>query len=215
MTTYFVMDIESIPLVTDEIRQEVADSIRVPGSYSKPETIQNWEATVKPGLVEAELARGGLDATRGRLLAFTYSVDDDDPYCVMEDDERELLQRAMHIISDMPAGTIYVGFNHAAFDLPFMRRRAWANGLPVPRRPYKVKPWDDCILDLMLLWAPEREGRISLDKLCRVLGVPSPKAGGFTGADVWPAYQDGAIGRIKEYAIADVVATRECWRIMR
>lgn len=213
--TVMTLDCETIPLVSDEIRAEVADSIRVPGSYSKPETIDNWIKTVKPGLVDAELARGGLDATRGRLLSFTYAIDDDDPVCIMHDDERTLLQAAMGEISDMPAGTVYVGFNHSGFDLPFMRRRAWANGLPVPRRPYKVKPWDDCVLDLMLLWAPERDGRISLDKLCRVLGVHSPKAGGFTGADVWPAYQDGAIGRIKEYAIADVVATRECWRIMR
>lgn len=213
--TVMTLDCETIPLITDEIRQEVADSIRVPGSYSKPETIANWEAQVKPGLVEAELARGGLDATRGRLLAFTCAVDDEDPQCLIGGDERTLLETAMARISDMPAGTIYVGFNHANFDLPFIRRRAWANGLAVPRRPYKLKPWDDGILDLMLLWSPEREGRISLDKLCRVLGVPSPKAGGFTGADVWPAYQRGELDKIQQYALADVVATRECFRRMR
>ena len=214
MTT-MVLDCETIPLITDEIRKEVADSIRVPGSYSKPDTIANWESSVKPGLVEAELARGGLDATRGRLLSFSYAIDDDDPVCIMHDDERTLLQAAMGEISDCPAGTVYVGFNHTGFDLPFIRRRAWANGLVVPRRPYKVKPWDDCLLDLMLLWAPDRDGRISLDKLCRVLGVPSPKASGFSGADVWPAYQRGELDTIQRYALADVVATRECYRRMR
>ncbi len=214
MTT-MVLDCETIPLITDEIRQEVADSIRVPGSYSKPDTIANWEAQIKPGLIEAELARGGLDATRGRLLSFSYSIDDDDPVCIMDEYEKTLLQAAMGVISDCPAGTVYVGFNHTVFDLPFIRRRAWANGLVVPRRPYKVKPWDDCLLDLMLLWAPDRDGRISLDKLCRVLGVPSPKANGFSGADVWPAYQRGDLDTIKRYALADVVATRECYRRMR
>ena len=110
---------------------------------------------------------------------------------------------------------MYVGFNHTGVDLPFIRRRAWANGLVVPRRPSKVKPWDDCTLDLMLVWAQDGDGRISLDKLCRVLGVPSPKAGGFSGDDVWPAYQRGDLDTIKRYALADVVATRECYRRMR
>ena len=101
--TYLFMDCETIPLITDEIRQDVADSIRVPGSYSKPDTIANWEAQVKPGLVEAELARGGLDATRGRLLSFSYALDDDDPVCIMDEYEKTLLQAAMGVISDCPA----------------------------------------------------------------------------------------------------------------
>lgn len=66
--TILTLDCETIPLVSDEIRAEVSDSIKVPGSYSKPETIANWEAQVKPGLVDAELARGGIGLMLFRIF---------------------------------------------------------------------------------------------------------------------------------------------------
>ena len=96
-----------------------------------------------------------------------------------------------------------------------LRQRCWANGLMVPWRPFKVKKWSDSINDTMLIWSDDYQKRISLDRLCRVLGVPSPKAGGFSGADVWPAYQRGELERITQYAIGDVIATRECWKRMK
>ena len=165
------------------------------------------------GLVEAELARGGLDATRGRVLCFTYAINDDAPVCITGD-ELSILAGALEVMIYNPTN-LYVGHNIAGFDLPFLRQRCWVNGLAVPNKPFKCKVWDDCIADTMLAWSPERDRRISLDRLCRVLGVPSPKANGFSGADVWPAYQRGEIERIREYAIGDVEATRECWKRMK
>jgi 3'-5' exonuclease len=206
-----VMDSETIPIVTDEIRAEVAAGIQPPGNMSKPETLLAWEQTKKPELVEVELARGGLDATRGRLLTFSYAFNDDDPVCLYDMDEAKLLRTALEIIG---GADLWIGHNIAAFDLVFIRQRCWVNGLSVPARPFKLKGWDGAIADTMLMWSPERDKRISLDKLCRVLGVVSPKASGFTGADVWPAYQAGRIDDIVTYALADVVATRECWRRM-
>jgi 3'-5' exonuclease len=205
-------DAETLPIVTDEIRAEVAVGIQPPGNMSKPETIAIWEQTRKPELVEQELARGGLDATRGRLLTFSYAFGDAEPVCLFDLDEAKLLHTVLEIIT----GTdLWVGHNVAAFDLPFIRQRCWANGLSVPARPFKLKGWDGAIFDTMLAWSPDRDKRISLDRLCRVLGVVSPKASGFTGADVWPAYVAGRLDDIVTYALADVVATRECWKRMQ
>jgi 3'-5' exonuclease len=207
-----VFDVETIPIVTDEIRAEVAASIQPPGNMSKPETLLAWEQTKKPELVEAELARGGLDATRGRLLTFSYAFNDDEPVCLYDMDEAKLLRTALEIIG---GADLWIGHNVAAFDLVFIRQRCWVNGLSVPARPFKLKGWDGAIFDTLLAWSAERDRRISLDRLCRVLGVVSPKASGFTGADVWPAYQAGRIDDIVTYALADVVATRDCWRRMQ
>jgi 3'-5' exonuclease len=207
-----VFDAETIPIVTDEIRAEVAAGIQPPGNMSKESTLQLWEQTRKPELVEVELARGGLDATRGRLLTFSYAFNDDEPVCLYDMDEAKLLRTALEIIG---GADLWIGHNVAAFDLVFIRQRCWVNGLSVPARPFKLKGWDGAIADTMLMWSPDRDKRISLDKLCRVLGVASPKASGFTGADVWPAYQAGRIDDIVTYALADVVATRECWRRMQ
>jgi 3'-5' exonuclease len=207
-----VFDSETIPIVTDEIRAEVAAGIQPPGSMSKPETIALWEQTRKPELVEQELARGGLDATRGRLLTFSYAFGDADPVCLFDLDETKLLRTTLEIIG----GTdLWIGHNIVAYDLPFIRQRCWANGLSVPPRPFKMKAWDGAIFDTLLAWSPDRDKRISLDRLCRVLGVASPKASGFTGADVWGAYQAGRIDDIVTYALADVTATRECWKRMQ
>ena len=207
-----VLDIETIPIVTDEIRAEVAASIQPPGNISKAETLAAWEATRKPELIEAALASGGLDATRGKVLMFSYAIDDEQPVCLYDPEERTLLEQALKI---MASGSLYIGHNLANYDLPFIRQRCWANGLSVPRRPFKLKPWDDAIFDTLLAWSSERDRRISLDKLCRVFGITSPKANGMTGADVWPAYQAGRIDDIAAYALADVTATRECWRRMQ
>lgn len=207
-----VLDIETIPIVTDAIRAEVAASVVMPANISRPETVQAWEATRRPELIDAELARGGLFAERGRVLTFSYAINDDDPVCIYDQDERKLLETALGVIAQ---SEVVIGHNIVAYDLQFIRQRCWANGLPVPRKPFRSKAWDECIFDTLLAWSPDRDRRISLDKLCRVLGVKSPKASGFTGADVWPAYQAGKIDQIVEYALDDVVATRECWRKMQ
>ena len=208
---HIFLDAETIPLVSDEIRLEVAASVSAPENYGE-EAAAKWMATKGAAKIETELARGGLDATRGKVLCFTYAIDSDPPVCITGD-ELSILAGALEVMIYNPTN-LYVGHNIAGFDLPFLRQRCWVNGLAVPNKPFKCKVWDDCIADTMLAWSPERDRRISLDRLCRVLGVPSPKANGFSGADVWPAYQRGEMETIRNYALADVVATRACYRRM-
>ena len=71
-----------------------------------------------------------------------------------------------------------------------------------------AKPWSDSINDTMLMWNPERERRISLDRLCKVLGVPTSK-GEMDGSKVWDAYQAGEYEKIATYCATDVEATRK------
>ena len=210
--TNLVFDVETIPIVTDEIRAEVAAGIVMPGNISRPDTVQAWESTRKPELIEAELARGGLFAERGRVLTFSYAINDAEPVCLYDQEERTLLEQALAIIA---TADVVIGHNIVSYDLQFLRQRCWANSLPVPRKPFRAKAWDECIFDTLLAWSPDRDRRISLDRLCRVLGVQSPKASGFTGADVWPAYQAGRIDDIVRYALDDVIATRECGKKMQ
>lgn len=198
----------------------IAASILPPKNYKKQETIDKWNLEEKPALVDAAVAeivekqnRGGLSAETGILLSFTYAIGADAPTCVTGD-EKSILVAALEVLAYNPMN-VYVTFNGVGFDLPFIRQRCWVHGLKVPNKPFRSKPWDDNIQDLMLLWSADRDRRISLDRLCKVLGVVSPKASGFSGADVWPAYQRGEIERIREYALQDVIATRACWQRMQ
>ena len=72
-----------------------------------------------------------------------------------------------------------------------------------------AKPWDKCLLDTMTLWHPLN--KIKFDRLCKILGVPSPKTD-MDGSKVYEAWKAGQIERIAEYCRGDVEAVRECER---
>jgi len=56
-------------------------------------------------------------------------------------------------------------------------------------------------------------GKVSLDRLCRCLGIASPKSSGDGGAvfDLWRSDAHEELGR---YCAGDVQATRSAWAIM-
>lgn len=65
----------------------------------------------------------------------------------------------------------------------------------------------------MLAWAGYGN-RVSLDTLCKALGVDSPK-GDMDGGKVFDAWLLGEHGRIAAYNLADAKATAECWHILQ
>jgi hypothetical protein len=82
-------------------------------------------------------------------------------------------------------------------------------------RAAQAKPWEgDKVFDTMVQWTGSASVRISLDKLCKALSIPTPKDGGITGATVWDAVQEGRIAEVAAYCAGDVLATREAWRRM-
>lgn len=64
-----------------------------------------------------------------------------------------------------------IGFNIFNFDLPFLVKRSWANGIRPPESIRKIY-WHDSFLDLMQVFAMgnrDSSGRISLSRLSRFL----------------------------------------------
>ena len=72
---------------------------------------------------------------------------------------------------------MFVGHNITGFDLPFLKKRSIILGICPPSViPFAAKPWDKSVFDTMIQWDGDRDKRISLpDKLCKVLGIESPK----------------------------------------
>lgn len=56
--------------------------------------------------------------------------------------------------------------------------------------------------------------KISLDRLARVLGLPSSKEGGVTGARVFELYEGGEHRAIRDYCLRDVALARAIYRRM-
>lgn len=127
-------------------------------------------------------------------------------------DERAILEAFtvdMNRFSDRGRGTL-CAHNGKEFDFPFMGRRYLINGLPIPQalQIQGKKPWEIPHIDTMDLW---KFGDIktfsSLDLLCAVLNIPTPKDD-LKGADVGRVFwQEGDVERIRVYCEKDVKAT--------
>jgi 3'-5' exonuclease len=208
------IDIETCPVESDEVRADIAAGIRPPGNMSKPDTIAAWERDVKPGLVEEAFARGGLSAATGRIVCFGI-VHGEHEQVFCSDAEGDVLHLAFEYLSTLGDQITYIGHNLVGFDLPFIRQRAIVNRRRAPfslRRAWSARPWDDHLGDTMLAWDADKTRRISLDRLCRLLGIASPKEDGMDGSKVWPMWQEGRHQEIADYCLHDCRAALECYR---
>ena len=218
------IDIETLPTSDQDVIADLTRDISPPGNMSKADTIAAWEIEKKPALVEAAMRKTALDGTYGRILAIGMAFNDEPPAVIIDENEPFVLRGTFQKIEDYGTvnhrghptshSQVFCGHNVSGFDLRFLWQRAVINGIPMPkalREAVKAKPWAESIADTMVMWSPDRERRISLDKLCRALGVASPKAGGFDGSQVYDAYLAGELDKIAAYCGDDIVAVRSCY----
>ena len=208
------VDIETTPIDDPLVRAEIAAGITPPGNMTKPETIAAWEETRKPGLVEEAFARGGLSAVTGRICCIgAVHAKGEQTWC--GEDEAELLHLFFEYVSGLGEPITFVGHAISSFDLPFIRQRAIVHRRKAPlslRKAWSAKPWDsEHVGDTMTLWSADRDKRISLDRLCRLLGIPSPKANGMDGSQVYTLWQQGKLQEIADYCVLDCRAALECY----
>ena len=101
------------------------------------------------------------------------------------------------------------GHNIREFDIPFLCRRMICNrvGLPNLLQISGQRPWQiSHLIDTMELWKfGDYKHYTSLDLLCNILAVQSPKQG-LDGSKVNTAFWDGNISEIAEYCQQDVLA---------
>lgn len=101
--------------------------------------------------------------------------------------------------------------NGLEFDYPYIARRSLINGLKIPRilDVAGAKPWEikDRLLDTLQMWKfGDYKNYTSLDLLCAVFNIPTPKddIDGSQVAQVY--YQDGDLDRIINYCEKDTLA---------
>lgn len=222
MFIYF--DIETIGTEDPAVIADIAAGILPPKTMSKPETIAKWEAEEKPGLVEEAVKKTAFDGGVGRIVCIGWAVDDREAQCVYEGPEPQLLADFFVAIKSAVAihyhggktehAPVFVGHNISGFDLRFLWQRSVVLGIKPPSSiPFHAKPWDKTLNDTMVMWNPEREKKVGLDRLCKLLGVESPK-GELDGSKVGSFFKAGRIAEIADYCKRDVVAIRECHRRM-
>ncbi len=230
--TQITIDIETIPSQQAGARDLIRASIKPPGTLKKPESIAAWWAGESDTAVEDSYRKQSLDGgLHGEIIsiAIVANAQDDDAgwvHCRAQGEtEADLLTRFAGAVVerlDTAAAGLVDGFNfaqdpyfishNAAFDLPYIWHRCIINGVRLPfkfPRPSAREGKDfGCT---MLTWAGYG-GRVSLDALCRALGLPSPKDGGIDGAGVFDAWVAGEHERIAAYNLRDTLAARDVWQ---
>ena len=226
MFKHLFIDIETIPGQRADLRDLIASTVTHPGNISKAETIAKWNEEQRPAAVEEAISRTSLDGAFGQVCVISAAIDDAEPVILMESfwDDPAAEKLLLESLRDWMDGAIepnevmgisVVGHNVSAFDLRFLIQRSIINGVrphPVLARAAQAKPWEtEKVFDTMVQWAGVGN-RISMDKLCMVLGIPGK--GEITGADVWPLVKAGRIAEVATYCADDVRRTRAIFRRM-
>jgi predicted PolB exonuclease-like 3'-5' exonuclease len=106
-----------------------------------------------------------------------------------------------------------VTFNGSGFDLPVLRYRAMIHGIFAPgmhNRAYFHRYTDDCVDLCDVLSSFSYGGKVKLDELSRIMGLPG-KPGGIDGSQVEAYYNAGRIQEIADYCKSDVINTYRLW----
>lgn len=216
------LDIETRPCDDPDLIAELVADIRPPGSMKRADTIAEWERTERPQREQEVIARTSLDGAYGRVCIIGWAINNQEPQAIVSADEASLLHAffgEIQLATASPSvGLVrWVGHNLYGFDLPFLRKRAMLLGITPPfhlRNAMMARQWDASIADTMLMWDSRQEARISLDRLCRLFHLPSPKAGGIDGSKVAELFAAGEYELLGEYCRADVESTRRVYRAL-
>lgn len=222
------IDIETIPAQRPDVMEDIKASVKAPGQYKKPESIAEWMKTEGGAAAEEAYRKTGLDGAYGQICVIGMALDDGEPIAIYEvdwqsrDAEKNVLMAMNCQLTDWIDSkglftTCVIGHNVSAFDLRFLTQRSIVNGIQphiTLGRAAQAKPWEsEKVFDTMAQWTGSSSVRVSLDKLCKALSIPTPK-GGITGPTVWDAVKEGRISEVADYCAKDVVATREVYRRM-
>ena len=161
--------------------------------------------------------KAALQAEFGRIVCISFgriTYKDGEPTftvaAISGENEEELLSKAQKSISKIfSTGGTLVGHNIKRFDIPYLCKRMLINGLAIPDELHfhTKKPWEIPIQDTMDVWSfgAWQEGFSSLDLICGVLDLPSPK-GAMRGEEVPAAFWQGRLQEIAQYNMEDVIA---------
>ncbi|PHV12075.1 ribonuclease H [Chitinimonas sp. BJB300] len=211
-------DIETLPTRDPEVIAQIEASITAPGNYTKAESIAQWEIEKKPALVEEAIRKTSFDPWFGQILCIGVAFDDEAPFTLSDHGEYGVLCKFLALLDRRYKSLLgntnppkVIGHNVTGFDLRYVWVRCIINGLRPPEWwPVDAKPWDNQRVFDTMTHAAGVGGRVSLDKLCKALGIPTPK-GELDGSKVYDYYKAGRINEILTYCAGDVEAMRKVY----
>lgn len=167
---------------------------------------------------QEKLDKAALSAETGRVITIGYlpvGACDDEAY--LDDagfDEQKLLKRFWTGYAKVVRNRGHiVGWNSNGFDIPYIIKRSWIIGVPVPPSVFRGRWISDTFLDLMLIWSVHEFRKFAkLDACARILGIGNKTDQECTGAEFAEWYRDPQRHeQAKEYGLLDLVLTRKIY----
>ena len=231
------LDLETCPSQAPGALDEIMATIRPPASYKKPETISAWWDTEAAGAADREWRKQSLDGgTQGEIISIALTSDSTCPTnpewvrCRKPgESEADLIREAFAVVEGWQAEVcreltpsarpwlpaVFPVAHHAAFDMGFLWRRSRVLRIPVPAwlpSPSSMKLGKDCHCT-MHAWAGYG-GTVSLDRLSKALGLPSPKTD-MHGSVVLDHWLNGETDKIAAYNLADTKAVEAIYSVLQ
>jgi len=163
--------------------------------------------------------KAALSATTGRVVAVgvVNAMDIDIIGDNQESEEFILSEFWNTVVECLKFNIPMVGFNTKGFDLPFLVRRSWILGVPIPAGIRSGRYWSDSFVDLMEVWNQGERGYVKLDTLCAAFGLPGKvtevdgvEVSGATFHEIWETNREVAV----EYLKGDIMLPVELARRM-
>lgn len=187
---YFI-DIETVPENNGEGRATSLFQKKFEGQLRRDVGLAEGKIT-DSAWMEFHDKNAALYAEFGKIVAISVGAMSKGKFYVKSyvgSNEKEILGKFGEAIK---LATSLCAHNGLEFDFPYLTRRHIINETPLPQllNTGGKKKWDveAELRDTMAMWRGlQYQHRASLDLLCHVLGIPSPKAD-MTGADVATVY---------------------------
>lgn len=179
----FVWDIETVPLGGDDLEAAIPPfdpNLIKTGNLGADKAREKIEKLRKEHL-ERFFRRAALSPLSGQIAAIGVTGPSEMDQTLIFGDEGEIIREWFGLFSsNLPGCAHWIGFNIANFDIPFICRRAWHLGIPVPAGITHGRYLSACFTDLFDVWrlTEYRPELISLSELARFLGLPAKEADG-------------------------------------
>lgn len=183
----------------------------------KSEQISKGDENATP---DSLYERASIYAEFGKIICISVGIFNDNRFRLKSfygHDEKALLTDFATMLNryyDYPEAQL-CAHNGKEFDFPYIARRMLINGIIIPRvlQVAGKKPWETNFIDTMEMWKfGDYKTYTSLDLLCAILDIPTPKDD-INGSEVGHVYwQENDLERIKVYCQKDVLATAQLMR---
>lgn len=195
-----IIDVETAALPTDQLLASMP-AFEPAANLKDPAKIEASIAAKK----NKWIADAALNPLTGRVLAIGIynpgGFPGEEFRFLHGEDERAIIHEFWGVWSEL--GRV-VGWNIFQFDLPFLIKRSWKLGVPVPSNLRSGRYWGSIVTDLRDIWTfGDRHGEGTLAEVAKFLGTAEKTGEGKHFADLYARDQAAAL----EYLRGDLLAT--------